>query len=1105
MDPFQQFASEVLGPDQKVTAFRVAPGLGKSREAQENLRKRIGKMALANPRLPRQRVIVFVPTHKLAKQFFAALDNGEVAPELTAQIETIKARPRSKKRDAEIKRLERQIADLRHPVQVWQGVDQPGMCDNREDLKTWTDAGLTQSDFCKKCPFNGACMYTRQKPEALVIVFAGSPSQPLPPTFRRGPIDARDISGEVIRDEDDNPVTVKHSAGDLLVVDEISVTSFLEKYEFSPSSLTVLKHRPPYPTVDDLENRASDNDHYDRAELNRDIDTVLARVSRIADSTTTIRSVKMSEIFEGNSLEATAEFYHSLRSRLFGRLIDATADAVWPKIKAEARATGLASALTEIRLWNTAVNSLIRFCEAVFEIAEKVAAWDITEENLHNLQIDQLRIRATKNGPVMDVMTRAKLNSAWREVETFILDASADEDLLKLWWPTVEIVSGKPVHRPPWVKATQVRDAVGSMFSIIPTKGGKAAETNLDKLANLIEVLAADGTLGLTLFKQTAADLKPRWKARKHKPDVEDIATLGGLRGLNSMEKVETHLHYGRLSPGFREIERMAAILSDMPVTRLSEMIVPRTGRGGNGSREPVKRGGFDRKEVAVRLRDGSVVNFLREFHPDPIAEWMRRLVVDEENLQAVHRSRAFIREEHEPLHLIVASSADCGLPPDEAITMKELLSWGNALEAAFARVGCVDPSNRDALSALTGLSKDEVKWILSDTAIGHRLREKWQRSTAGPLCAVAQQPKMAAGEDTHMNAVFPNKDRSGKSGIHVGVLQTAAPQRAFLVGTGLDRRTLIERLPNDDETDWVVVPLPVGIPASIDHPHVQSIVNGIAIAPGQPGRRRLLAVVTGKKPATVARYLERHDPDDDLACFEAAQRAGWTAVTLQLEPARTMTILVRDPAMVKAFAAMIETAPAPEQRNQRTDPVLDRTANDAAGQPSGEAGTPGRLETPDTRPEPPDKPCEMYPNGSGPTGGNGRTALMTWLDRKDRYPTPAEMVDTLTDLGVSYGKYERRLKAVEKGLRKNPRDTDHHGRVRAALSETVAMEYGIPFFEADRLVVAALRGEPFALPPRRREVRKQNARNEHMLPADLVAKSQSDGQTGRAPTGLPV
>lgn len=1035
--PTNPFAEYTGNPEEQlpiVVVVRVEPGTGKSREARRKLRRAVLEMALRPVHLPRGRIGVLCPTHVLAQEFLDGL-NGFRAPSfLRRRLDEAKARADKKA----IKRLTQIIADIENPAMVWSGVDRPDVCKNRDDLKLWTGAGQNQDAFCRRCEFKDDCAYQSQKPDSLIVIFAGSAANDIPARFARGPVVVRDEAGEVVRDADGNALMMKRGPFDELWIDEVEPGQFLSVSSFLVGKLTALRGVPPARTRDNLEGRPGDAARYELAELNMMLDQLVDVAVKIDVGDAKSRPVCLSEIMQGERLGASLGSYRDLARALWGRLIDVDDQRnklVWKRIGRD----GLGPALSLIGVWNSAVRSAIDFCNAA------VAALNFHSEHLPDdvdhdtaaVELDHIGIHSTSDGPKLDLMVRARLTQSLARIDTTILDASADKTLLELWWPQVRVIEGPKVLHPHSVEIVQVRDRVGSMSSIIPSKGGDRAEQRLDELSNLIDVYANElepGELGLTVFKDVAAELERFWKERGHRPDVL-VATIGGLRGQNHLRSVVKHIHYGRTCPSFRLVERMAAVLLNVPIERLSETVPARVGRGGNGSTEPVTRGGFDTRDVEVTLKDGSVELFTREYHPDANVEWLRRLLVDESIRQAVHRSRPFTPADERPRELIVGTSIDVGLVPDRSITMKEMFERANPIEATFANVADCDPKDHQALSILTGLDGRRVKYALAKTTTADRLVVAREGSEHRQSYLVYRLEEAEKAVEVPPRDNFPNNVTIGKI-VPQGYFYASSPVRrkSFIVRSDLSAEQLQAHLEKMNGGSFEVVRLLPGTPADADHPSVLALAEGFSIAPGTPGRVPALANITGLTPTSVKRRLAKRDPAIDQTCFGLAEQADWHPIQI---------------GKTRLRAADLETATA-----------LAVLLDGSSSRPGSPASSKKAAEAPSASDE--QIPMKKLNGSPAPFKINPERPLFGTLDG---WPTKADVEGVLLGLDVSYQKFEsalRKAKKVDKG--QSPKAQI----VSGAFDLCVAKEYSIDIDAAHDLVRAALRGEPFTLPPKR-------------------------------------
>jgi putative DNA primase/helicase len=252
------------------------------------------------------------------------------------------------------------------------------------------------------------------------------------------------------------------------------------------------------------------------------------------------------------------------------------------------------------------------------------------------------------------------IGKGWRDMPALHLDATADMDLIRLRVPHAT-VEARIEAVEPYVSVHQV---VGKAFGKTALKG-----TALDDARQFIVSLAVEhGGHWLAIANKDAAGA-----LRKVMPEYVSLAHWGSIRGLDTYGDVEGIVTVGRWGVPPNDAGRLAGILTGRAV--------------------PDVKGWYPVEAVTINAADGKIHTMDVDRHPDPLAEAVRRSIVEAELLQAIGRGRGVRRGPGNPLTVYVLGNVLLPLP---LATIRE---WEpvNRDAAMMADFGAVLSSPTDA------------------------------------------------------------------------------------------------------------------------------------------------------------------------------------------------------------------------------------------------------------------------------------------------------------------------------------------------------------------------------------------------------------------------
>lgn len=299
------------------------------------------------------------------------------------------------------------------------------------------------------------------------------------------------------------------------------------------------------------------------------------------------------------------------------------------------------------------------------------------------------------------VVSRVRpVHDGWH-VPTAVLDATPREGVLRRWFPEVSVSLAWTVATlPTAVKVRQVwnRD-LGQETLKDWCKSGRLAD-----LAGYIEARharfgRAGGTLAIVPLAVEEA-LLAHWHGAP--PEGIELAHFGALRGRDRWRGCSLLVVIGRPLPSDQAAMEVAGLLT-------GRVLPP------GGYR-------FEAPRWLVRQPDGTARRVLGgrrgvARHDDPVAEEVRRMVCDDEILQAFGRARPYRRDASRPLQVDLLTLVGGGqhIPVDELVRLEDALAEGDRTPAEVLadRGLVVDPSRAGAralIGFLLGMSPNAVK-----------------------------------------------------------------------------------------------------------------------------------------------------------------------------------------------------------------------------------------------------------------------------------------------------------------------------------------------------------------------------------------------------------
>ncbi len=554
-------------------------------------------------------------------------------------------------------------------VAVWRGMsatdpDSPSdpMCRNLEAVQDARDAMQdTYKTCCKRklddgttaiCPFFSVCGYERQ---------------------RQTEVDLWIVAHEMIFGE--KPTAIGKLA--FLVVDEAVWQDGLDGVHGRPTALSLdsIAHLP-MPTGDVSVGQRLDNDRLTYLR-NRLLDTL--RPS--ADGPVTAEAVEASDL----SLDNTREAY-----RLeWARFVDC---GLHP---------GMTKAQRREAVGRAAVNATIPRLSSVWEAMTAL----LEDGGPSRSGWASLAVQPSDDGPVrvLHLKGRRKVRKGW-QVPTLLIDATMNIDLVRPYWPDVELTA-ELLADAPHQTVRQVVDRAYSKSGIEPLTTDQPGYTPEEAkrrnrgLRNVHAVINREarrygGADVLVVAQKAVREALPT-----HGPMAAciDLAHHNAVAGQDKWRDVRALIVVGRTQPAPASVERLAEALTGRAVEHVE--------------------GWYARGDGVRHTADAGAVAIEADRHPEPIAEAIRWQVCEGELLQIIGRGRGVNRTEADPLDVLVLTDAPLPLPV--AVTLQAADLAPNPYDLMLAAGGVILENPTDASTTYPHL------WA-SRNAANHALK-RWR------------------------------------------------------------------------------------------------------------------------------------------------------------------------------------------------------------------------------------------------------------------------------------------------------------------------------------------------------------------------------------------
>jgi len=262
-----------------------------------------------------------------------------------------------------------------------------------------------------------------------------------------------------------------------------------------------------------------------------------------------------------------------------------------------------------------------------------------------------LGVEQTRDGParVLHLKGRQDVADGWK-VPTLLLDALLPVDLVRPFWPDVEMVADVKAAMP-HQHIYQVQDKAFAKSMLTPL-GEEAAENDpkeaqrrMNRLLDLRALLVREarrwvpGRVLVVLQK----DVEKALRELGGLPNNMDLAHHNNVAGRDEWKDVACLVVVGRTLPSPAGIERIAEALTGQAV--------------------PALDGWYERADAVREMADGSLVQVDADRHPHPIAEMIRWQIAEGQVVQIIGRPRGVRRTAANPVHILALTDVPLPMP----------------------------------------------------------------------------------------------------------------------------------------------------------------------------------------------------------------------------------------------------------------------------------------------------------------------------------------------------------------------------------------------------------------------------------------------------------
>ncbi len=250
---------------------------------------------------------------------------------------------------------------------------------------------------------------------------------------------------------------------------------------------------------------------------------------------------------------------------------------------------------------------------------------------------------------VLRLKGRREIAEGWH-VPTLLLDALLPVELVRHFWPDVELVADAQAAMP-HQHIYQVTDKAYAKSMLAPLgveaakNDPKEAQRRANRLLDLRALLVREARRWMPgrVLVVVQKDVEKALRELGGLPNNMDLAHHNNVAGIDRWKDVACLIVVGRTLPSPAGVERIAEALTGQAV--------------------PALDGWYERADAVREMADGSTVQADADRHPHPIAEMIRWQIAEGQVVQIIGRPRGVRRTEANPVHVLVLTDAPLPMP----------------------------------------------------------------------------------------------------------------------------------------------------------------------------------------------------------------------------------------------------------------------------------------------------------------------------------------------------------------------------------------------------------------------------------------------------------
>ena len=319
-----------------------------------------------------------------------------------------------------------------------------------------------------------------------------------------------------------------------------------------------------------------------------------------------------------------------------------------------------------------------------------------------------LTVLHSKEGDCRAVVLKGRfdIHDDWK-VPTLILDATMDVNLLKPYWPTIEMTADIAITAP-HQHVLQVTDKSYAKHNYDLTRDDLDEEKVALRTHHLRDLNATIGAIARAfapgrIVAITQLAVREALHTVGSLPDTIDHGHHNNIAGIDIFKDHAALVSVGRTAPPPAAVERIAEALTGRAV-------------------KPIE-GWFPKVATTREMSNGDLVTAEADEHPDPIAEAVRWQACEGELLQIIGRVRGVNRTEENPVTVVLMTSTPLPIPITKLLTAADLRPDPIDLQLALGGFAFTNPTHASRAypelwstreGAKSALSRSPGGWVQS-------------------------------------------------------------------------------------------------------------------------------------------------------------------------------------------------------------------------------------------------------------------------------------------------------------------------------------------------------------------------------------------------------